>query len=67
MYKGLTHHYLRLASIVGAPLKEATCELGINPIGICYKLVILSSLNEESEALSPFNRGTLCFLLGPLT
>ena len=38
VYKGLAHHYLRLASIVGAPLKEANCELGINPIGICYKL-----------------------------
>ena len=38
MYKNLTHHYLRLASIVGASLKEGNCELGINLIGICYKL-----------------------------
>ena len=36
VYKCLTHHYLRLASIAGASLKEGNCELRINLIGICY-------------------------------
>ena len=47
VYKGLTHHYLRIASAVGASLKEGNCcELGINPFGISY--VILSNLDLKS-------------------